>query len=236
MANLINLLSSRGFNPTSVGGLVTWIDFSDASTLFTDTGRTTRVSADADIIKGVTDKSGNAIHLSEATNGPSYKTGIQASKSVGRFDGTNDLLTSAAITVAQPMTIIVAGKITSVASTRRFLDANVNRAAIYADFTGNKWGFANFTVQSTATAADNNWHVHGCVFSGASSTYRLDAAAQTVGNPGVLGLSTTFFLGRDNAVQFEALDYGELLIYNSALSTPVQQTIEAYLKAKWGTP
>lgn len=90
--------SPPGTTPNDSGvSPIAWYDFSDASVLFTDTGRTTP-AADGNTVKGVTDKSPSANHLSEATNGPTMRTSPSPSingRTCLEFDGTNDLLTSA---------------------------------------------------------------------------------------------------------------------------------------------
>lgn len=226
-----------GFNPLSISGLVAWYDFSAPTTLFTDTGRTTAVSADAQTIKGVTDKGSTGAHLSEATNGPTYKVAIQNGRSVARFDGSNDILTSAAITVAQPMTILIAGALASTAgATRRFTDANTGRCIIGSSNVGPVWNLFAGSSQNTATTSDTSWHAHDVVINGAASNWRLDGTSIGTMNAGANSLSTTIFLGRDNAAQFDALDYGELLIYDSALSAGNRAALDTYLKSRWGTP
>ena len=77
-------------------GLKAWYDFSDISTLWQDTARTSAITADAQTIGGVTDKSGTGRHLQAPTtaNEPAYKTGIIAGKSIARLDGTDDRLSA----------------------------------------------------------------------------------------------------------------------------------------------
>ena len=96
---IVALASVSGGNaPDQVGGTIAyWYDFSDISTLFQDTARTTPITTDGQTVKGVTDKSGNAYHLSEATNGPTYKASPSPSlngHAAIQFDGSNDRLQS----------------------------------------------------------------------------------------------------------------------------------------------
>lgn len=80
--------------PTDITGLVSWHDFSDQSTLYTDAG-TTLVTADAQSIYQVNDKSGNGYHVIQATAGarPLYKVNLLNGKSGALYDGTDDVLT-----------------------------------------------------------------------------------------------------------------------------------------------
>lgn len=85
------------FSPTSVSDLVGWWDFSDASTLYTDSG-TTLVSADGDVIGQANDKSGNGRHFRQTDNTMrgTYQTGEKAGLSVLRLDGANDYMVNTA--------------------------------------------------------------------------------------------------------------------------------------------
>jgi hypothetical protein len=72
-----------------------YFDFSNITKLFTDTARTTQVTADGETVKGVTNQGTSANHASEATNAPTYRT--TPSPTFGgygciEFDGTNDIL------------------------------------------------------------------------------------------------------------------------------------------------
>lgn len=71
-----------------------WLDAADASSLYTDTGLTTPVSASTDLVAGWRDKSGNGRHFLQATSGvrPQYFTGVQNGLSTVRFDGTDDYM------------------------------------------------------------------------------------------------------------------------------------------------
>lgn len=82
-----------GFTPASLTGLELWLDFSDASTVFSDAGVT--LASNNDTIQQVNDKSGNARHASQANPSfrPTFKTAFQNSLSVSDFGGSA-LLTS----------------------------------------------------------------------------------------------------------------------------------------------
>src|SRR3989304_2387171 len=81
------------FSPLDLSPVL-WLDFSDTSTLFTDSSGTIPVTADGDVIGYAADLSGNGNHATQGTlaNKPLYKTGIQNGLSVARFDGSDRLL------------------------------------------------------------------------------------------------------------------------------------------------
>jgi len=222
-------IQATWYPPAGVAGLVAAYDFSDATSMFTDTARTTPVAADGDIIKGVTDLSGTGKHLSEATNGPTYKVAIQNGQSVARFDGTNDILTYTGAVVSQPNTIVAFGKrIAGGAS--HFIDGTTARqiagmpgGAFYGIFAG--------TTLSTATAVDTNPRLIVGHYNGASSKVWLDGGASVNGNAGTNALTD---IVQTNAA-FTNADLYELLIYNTALSLADINSLGSYLASKWGT-
>lgn len=77
--------------PSSLAGLQLWLDASDASTLFDATTGGSLVAADG-TVKRWEDKSGNARHATESTNGPTRKTSVQNGLGTLDFDGTDDTL------------------------------------------------------------------------------------------------------------------------------------------------
>jgi hypothetical protein len=81
------------FLPTLISGMQLWLDFSDATTLFTDAG-TTNVTADGQAIYQVNDKSGNGANFVQATSAarPIYRRGYKNNLDVARFDGSNDFM------------------------------------------------------------------------------------------------------------------------------------------------
>jgi hypothetical protein len=80
-----------------------WIDFSNAATLFTDTARTTPVSADGDLIRGVLDQGARGLHLSTTTP-PVYRVRAVNGLSVSRWDGVAKQLVSGPAILPQPFT------------------------------------------------------------------------------------------------------------------------------------
>lgn len=246
MSGLINLMYSR-FNPNTpltVATLTHWWDAADLATLWKDTARTSAVTADADLVQGVTDKSGAGHHLVEGTNPPAYKAAIRNGRSVLRFDATNDLITGSASATAAATVFVVAIERSAATATNRTV---WSAAASSQLFTGTglvasgKYGyFSNEAAASVDTGfTPAAWSVVSLKFvSAASATFYYNGASpQTFDPANGFSTSTTRALGAavggGNPGDY---DIGEVLEYNTALGDTDRNTIEAYLRAKWGTP
>lgn len=220
--------------PLSVPGCVGWYDFSDLATLFTDAARTTPVTADGQAILGVTDKSGAGNHLSEATNGPTYKIGQHPRQSIARFDGSNDSLTSATPALTQPTTILIAARWTAdtPAANDEFIDGFAGvRQIIFVDSATSRLAYYAGAVQVSGTVLTTGWYnqLTG-QFNGAASELRLNGASISTANPGTDGLTGVRF-GTDGGSFFQT-DHGEILVYNGVTATDLA-SLESYLYAKW---
>jgi hypothetical protein len=235
-------------SPLQVSGLVAWYDFSDAATLFTDTARTTPVASDADVIKGVTDKSGNGYHVTEATDGPAYKVNIQNGLSVSRYDGNNDTLSNTAFsdfgdayTVFAVATFALAGAADAGQAILEVSTGTINTGFLLWHDTTIKWrgiGAAQYTT-GTGDVRDGSWNVWTGMLTSGTQQIRLlkngtqvgTDTAYTAPNPNTLNrldlahiIAGGFYLNGDIA---------EVAIYNAVLSDAHRDGVESYLGTKW---
>jgi hypothetical protein len=104
---------SAPFNPISLLPAA-WYDPSDLSTLFQDTAGTSPVTATGQSVALIKDKSGNGLHLSQATSGkrPTYQVDANG-KPYLNFDGSNDDLLSSSAISGNAQTLAVAALITA---------------------------------------------------------------------------------------------------------------------------
>jgi len=235
-----------GFSPTDIAGLQLWLDFSDASTLFKDAG-ITPVSADGDAICQANDKSGNGYHARQTDSScrPLYKTGVQNSKSVARFDGENDFFALSNISVAsgsKSLFVVYSNNDSlsgSAEGSHYFLDSQTGRL-IFAGHchTGfyNKVGFFDGIYWHEIALAINGWQSLGFVLaSGGNGTiYR---------NSGLLGaegytdkaIGGTSYISRavTAPISYITGDVAEMILYDSALSDTDRGKVETYLNNKW---
>lgn len=232
------------WSPADITGMVGWYDFSvAASNLWQDTARTSAVNADGQTIKGVTDKSGNGQHLSEATNGPTYKTAIVGSLSVARFDGSNDVLAPATNPNSGGAgTMFYVQKIVSegVANASPWCDAGSSGSSDHHCFSdGNIYdGFGATARKTVGNPAPSltSFYAFGVV--SAASDYRAYVAGGTplfsTGTNTVGWNASPPKMGKNLSGNFTNGDMAEVLLYNSALSTANINLVGNYLAAKWG--
>lgn len=210
------------FTPGSVAGLYAWYDATQITGL-----------ADGDPVATWTDVAGgrNATQGTSAAR-PTYKTAIQNGRPVVRFDGVDDFVNASAVSVSQPDTIFIVAKQTSTGSTKNAYDGNTTRQTLEC---GTSY-VINAGANVSTAGADTAWHVHTAIYNGASSSHRLDGALGSSGNAGTNALASLNIGTYRNFAGFWPGDIAELIIYTGALGSTDRAAVEAYLKAKWGTP
>ena len=224
------------FNPPDIAGLIGW--WATDGTLWQDSVATVPVGGDTQPVGRWDDASGGGRHLLQATGGfrPAFYTNIQNGRAVVRFDGSDDFL-RAVYTQAQPVTIFMVAKATGV-SARYSFDGGGGSPGTAGSLY---WAAANqlrihagtAQLATAGTSALNTWYVWSAIFNGASSGLWQNGVSLIAANAGA---NTTggFTLGATTGGSVpEAQDVGEVLIYNSALSSTDRSTVETYLNGRW---
>lgn len=214
------------FDPSSIAGLKLWLK---ADSL---------VLNDADPISTWTDSSGNGFNATASgTARPTYKTAIQNTQPVARFNGSTNGMNVAQIISAQPDTVIISAKAQTGTSGRMWDGISGSGEQL---FQLNASGFLQMYAGSAfvVDAVDHYgaWHVFTAIFNGASTFSYLDGTQAATGNPGTNAGATANYLGWSGLTTFMTGDIGEVLVYDTALSSTNRGLVEAYLKSKWGTP
>jgi len=232
---------SKSFQPNDLNGLQFWVDASDAATLYTDSTLTTLAVSDGDVVGGWKDKSGNSRNAlqTDGTKKPLLKLAIQNGRNVVRYDGVNDFSLISTISIAQPYHVFF---VTKIRSTGNIFHAN-GQGQIRTGTAGSISPLTGVTVFCGTPLASTNFFVNDAVLAGqfvangASSKIYKDGSLVVSGNPGTDGITSTMTLASYNTgLNNLNSDFMELLVYNSELSGANRQLVEAYLKAKWGTP
>ena len=225
----------EAFTPASVAGLVAWYDFADAATLFTDSARTTAVAADGDAIGGVTDKSGNAKHLTgTTTTRPLYKTAIQNSKSMALGDGVDDILNASNFASALTASTIfaIAKEINATQANKQFFSGKTDAARHVLGNISSTWIIFAGTVLN-GSASNTNCNLWTAKFNGASSSIQINANAETTGNAGSAALDGVRLFASSATTAWWDGYVGEVCVYNGILSAGDIALVQAYLNAKW---
>ncbi len=227
---------NTGFSPLNVSGLVAWYDFSDAATLFTDAG-TTQVSADGQSIYQANDKGSNGHNVAQTVVGqrPVYKVNIQNGKSVGRFVAASTQFLTKVTTPAtsQPFTGFAVANGTTGAA-RVIWGSTGSNCHMAMSATDKLDIYAGGTAGSGATSIAGAFHVCSGLWNDASSQGWTDGvahAAASAGTSGLIGVNLGVF-GDDVQAPMQG-DIGEVIAYDTSLSSTNRRLVEAYLGAKW---
>lgn len=251
------ILGPPPWAPPDVAGLALWLDASDLSSLFTDSGRTTPVASSGDPVGGWADKSGNGRHVGQATSGrrPIYQAAGRDTGQAGLVcDDVDDGLTSASAYVPSgAFTLVIIGKITSTPGGAEYdqIFACGDGTTYVSVLTTGDASYSNLAF-CRATGATAGVHASGAsIATGKSSTLLIyDGAgtapgdwtcehpigtSQTLGVSGAFGSPGVGICVADRVVSAfpSGITVSEILLYTSALSGTDLTNLTSYLAAKW---
>lgn len=197
-------------------------------------------------------------------NRPTYKTGIRNGRSVARFDGSNDSFVISSLPLDATITVFVvaqfdtagsAGNATGNLFIEHSATSNSNSGFYVSGQSSspqqvNRTGAPSFRWAQAGTTGwlGTSWAVSEFRFSPGAAvdaifTYRKDGLTQTNGVAATSSGTVTadrsatadLFIGsRNQASVFSDGDYGEILIYNRALTDAEMTYIRRGLASKWG--
>lgn len=263
MGNRITLRGKGGggtsFTPGMIGGLELWLDADDNSTLYQDAGGTIAAVSDGDPVGRWEDKSGNGNHATQGTGSRrgTKKVGVQNSRDGVRFDGVDDVLEIVGGVSIYPATIFVVMR-------EEVAVENAGVVSLYPA-TGNDWNTfpSLLIVTGSITQIVGLYSPRDPV--GADFIVKLGTGATPAGvytgritltdmkmwHDGVLegthsrsaaiASSAGGYLGARRLVgalsgPYLNGDIYEIILYNTALTDENRESVENYLKTKWGTP
>lgn len=236
-------------SPKSISGLTLWLDASNSGSLYDATSGGSVVAPDGAVARWE-DQSGNANHAvqSTANNRPLLKTAVKNAKSVLRFDGTNDGLQVASLTLPTYITVLVVSSTINTLNLKFWMEHGAsigtspgfffngiysaawafNRSSAFhagpsengADWIGTGWALATLTYNGVGTIYKNAAFVSSDTFSGTARSNTDVSAALNIAC-------------RNQASLFLKGDIGEIIIYNRVLSASELASLHAAINKKW---
>lgn len=227
------------FAPTDIAGLTFWLK-ADAGT-FQDNGFTTPATANNDPVGGWRSQGGVTNDVTQGTAGfrPLLKTGIQNGKPALLFDGVDDYLQSAAITLNDPVTHVAVLRAAGRTNNTSAWDGQsaVNSGRFYEfGATSGDWAMEgrSGSFALVTAAPDGTTGIYTINYSGASSFWQLNANSanatpgMTAANPGGLTLASA-----GDIRLFGNVYVMEHCIYAATLTAPQIASLLTYLNARW---
>ena len=227
---------TRTFSPNDIASCILWVDPANRSTL----------SLTGTNVVSMTDSSLLANSITRY-NGTVYATAVTvAGNTILSFPGTGIVYRSAMVLTGSAYTIFVVMSLISTTGNgsgyQRAINADSGNGTIFvgslngnlATFCGNN-GFNDINANSpTYALTGNGLQVVTMFVSGSSLIPYINGVAETA-KTGTTGATTVLDIGayQDGTSQNWNGYVGDILVYNTALSTSQRQSIEGYLSRKW---
>lgn len=236
---LPGVIGATVFDPLVTNGVPS-VALDGRQSLYSDLGITLCVNNDP--VEQWNDLSGHGNNVSQATlaNRPTYlAAGWPNGLPCLSFNGTSSRLLRATFTqgtLAQPTTIFVVAKSSSIAAgSREIIDGSGGTFRNVIRQNGSTWSIGSTTFIGGGTS-DTNPHVLCGQFSSPNCFLRVDGSQILSGDSGSSSM-VGILIGTNSSIS--ALWNGliaAVYIYPAALSISQIQPMEAYLKGVWGTP
>ena len=241
------------FKPTSITGCSVWLDASDTTTITSSSGTLSQWR----------DKSTNALVMGQlaSTAFPTVSTAVSPNGlQTVNFTSSQSLASTGNLTLNGPISIFIVFNAPSGSSMffleHGFSGSGTTLASGFYIFGGNGtyWDLkrngtercASIGTVGSAVFSNNTWYQTGFVDAdtttntsdlaitrnGSSLTPSWYNAGQGLGSVATGSYSAPFYINPTTHVA-TATYYGEIIIYNAALSVADRQKVEAYLSQKW---
>jgi hypothetical protein len=226
-----------GFVPTQIATCSLWLDGYDQNS-FTFAGN---------IVSKWNDKSGSNYHGTSITGSPVYTASGLNGRNAIAFNGSSAITRPAGTTMnsGTTLTCFAVGIMSNTVESYGRLfsvvgvgpeDRNADSANVIGVAAGTQavFSYRNFAPLGQASITYGTAFQACTLFNGTTQTMYVNGtagtSASTSGNFGY----TSYSVGQGSSSYWKGF-IGEVIVYNSALSTQNRQTIEGYLAQKWGT-
>ncbi len=218
------------FSPSDISGLKIWLK--------ADAGAG---SSDNDPVGTWTDQSGTSHDFTQATSGkkPLYKVNIRNGLPVVRFDGSDDEMSGGDLTGVFTSAGSMVMAVNGTGVNNQFMPYETKANDPHWAYTSGEgyWGFFRSGRLNNTPGSGlprTGWHLWSLTSSASVYKMWLDTVLKINDTPSFDG-GNAHLLGRQpNAGYFQAMDLGEVVVYDSVLSDGNRQLVETYLRERWG--
>lgn len=193
-------------------------------------------------VRTLYDQSGNANNLTNATTAqlPTILTSGVFEKLNGKVapltNGTNQILATGAMSVAQPFSRLSTMQAVTLPVNSVFMDATTStNNKLYTSAANELSMYAGSNLVVKSTIPTNDIVTLSEVYNGSSSTSYYNGVQGSTGNPGSSGLDGLVIGGMSGATSCANARFGDVFVFASALSSSDRTTIEEDMASYWSS-
>ena len=244
---LLDSFTVQSLLPNQVAGLSLWLDASDISTLFQDTGATTPVTTNGQSVARMNDKSGAGNNVTQATGTamPTYQTNIQNGLPALSFDAGDHLNTAGTLN-SFPITILGVARTNATTAVQRGVISLYHTTNFGSRIILTASDLINATVATPTSTRGapvavpaNTPFMFGYIVDSANiyaiRDWSLSAPLAHTATP----VANIVRVGGSNVNNTSSMMNGhimEVALYTTALSGNQAMAVGRYLNKKWGIP